>query len=104
MSANSVWRTGERCAPSEVTRDSVDDRRGVLNSFAHVIDAHGERLVFALVPEIAECVELVEVRLDVQVVECGERVLARLRVGASPRVTRYPRERICAAIALRMAS
>jgi hypothetical protein len=76
----------------------------VLNSFAHVIDAHGERLVFALVPEIAERVELVEVRLDVQVVECGERVLPVFAWAPSPRVTRYPRERICAAIALRMAS
>lgn len=61
----------------QVRGDRLDDRPRVLESVAHLVGLDMECLVLALVSQIAQGVELVEVRADIEVVESGKRILAR---------------------------
>jgi len=80
-----LWaEAGRAVARSEIASDRLDDRRRVLERLAHLCDLHRERLVLALIAEVAEGVELVEVRADAEVVERGLRVFARFRMPARP--------------------
>ncbi len=65
-------------ARSEIAGNGVDDGSCMLQSFANFVDIHVERVLLALVAEIAQRIELIEVRADVEVVESGQRVFARL--------------------------
>lgn len=69
-------------------RNRLDDHRRVLERFAHLSNLYPQGLVLALIPEVAERVELVEVGADTEVVERGLRILARLLMRARPLSTR----------------
>jgi len=71
---------------SEITSDRLHDRPHVRECLGYFLHVNVQRVVLALVPEVAQGIELIEVSAAAEVVEGSERVLARLRVSAGPGV------------------
>lgn len=61
-----------KLARLEIAGNGFDERSRMLQSFVDLRGVYVERLVLALIPEIAQSVELVEMLADVEVVESGQ--------------------------------